>query len=111
MADIRLAIKIPEEIRLALINNIQLSLDQQSICDSYIKQAIINGTPLPKGCGRLIDADNTISKICSSTCGCHSKGCGYNKPCYSVRMIESASTIIEAAEGEEDEKESLGRNS
>ena len=45
MADIELVIKIPEEIRLALINNIQLSLDQQSICDSYIKHAIINGTP------------------------------------------------------------------
>ena len=42
--EIELVIKIPEEIRLALINNIQLSLDQQSICDSCIKQAIINGT-------------------------------------------------------------------
>lgn len=57
MADIELVIKIPEEIRLALINIIQLSMDQQSICDSYIHQAIINGTPLPKGHGRLIDAD------------------------------------------------------
>ena len=45
MADMELVIKIPEEIRLALINNIQLSMDQQSICDSCIKQAIINGTP------------------------------------------------------------------
>jgi len=49
MLDIKLAIKIPEEIRLALINNVQLSVDQQSICDSCIKQAIINGTPLPEG--------------------------------------------------------------
>lgn len=48
MADIELVIKIPEEIRYALINNIQLSQEQQSISDSYIKQAIINGTPLPK---------------------------------------------------------------
>jgi hypothetical protein len=48
MADIELVIKIPEEIQLALINNIQLSLDQQSRCDAYIKQAIINGTPLNK---------------------------------------------------------------
>jgi len=55
MADIELVIKIPEEIRLALINNVQLSLDQQSICDSYIKQAILNGTPLPKGHGRILD--------------------------------------------------------
>lgn len=57
MTDIELVIKIPEEIRLALINNIQLSIDQQSICDSYIKQSIINGTPLPKGHGRIIDED------------------------------------------------------
>ncbi len=54
----QLVIDIPEEIQLALINNIQLSVDQQSICDSYIKQAIINGIPLPKGHGRLIDADS-----------------------------------------------------
>ena len=54
MEDTYLVIKIPEEIRLALINNIQLSMDQQSICDSYIKHAIINGTPLPKGHGRLM---------------------------------------------------------
>lgn len=49
MVDIALVDKVPEEILLALlalINNIQLSMDQQSICDSYIKQAIINGTPL-----------------------------------------------------------------
>ena len=57
MADIELVIKIPEEIRLALINNIQLSLDQQSICDSYIKLAIIKGIPLPKGHGDIIDRD------------------------------------------------------
>lgn len=42
----KIVIDIPEEIRLALINNIQLSMDQQSMCDSYIKQAIVNGIPL-----------------------------------------------------------------
>lgn len=57
MADIELVIKIPEEIRLALVNNIQLSLDQQSIRDSYIQQAIINGIQLPKGHGALKDSD------------------------------------------------------
>lgn len=55
MANIELVIKIPEEIQLALINNIQLSLDQQSICNSYIKHAILTGIALPKGHGRLID--------------------------------------------------------
>lgn len=54
-SDIELVIKIPEEVRLALINNIQLSPDQQSIRDSYINHAIINGTPLPKGHGKIVD--------------------------------------------------------
>ena len=63
MADIELVIKIPEEIRLALTNNIQLSQDQKSISDSYISRAIINGTPLPKGHGRLIDADGLKENI------------------------------------------------
>lgn len=58
--------------------------------------AIKNGTPLPKGHGRLIDTDKTISKICGSSCGCHLEECGRDKPCYSVTRIESASTIIEA---------------
>lgn len=56
MADIELVIKIPEEIRLALINNIQLSIDKQSICDSYIKHAIINGT-------QLSNKEDTLNKI------------------------------------------------
>jgi hypothetical protein len=55
MENIELVIKIPEEIQLALINGIQLSIDQQSISDSVIKQAIINGIQLPKGHGRLVD--------------------------------------------------------
>ena len=65
MADIELVIKIPEEIRLALINNIQLSADQQSICDSCINHAIINGTPLSKGHGVPKDADVMINKLCT----------------------------------------------
>jgi len=58
MADIELVIKIPEEIRLALINNIKLSMDQRFIYYPYIKHAITNGIPLPKGHGDLKDFDN-----------------------------------------------------
>lgn len=69
------------------------------------EQIIANGTPLPKGHGRLIDADKTISKICGGSCGCHLEECGYDEPCYSVARINSAPTIIEAdkAESEDDE--------
>ena len=96
MADIELVIKIPEEIRLSLINNVQLSPDQQSICDSYIKQAVINGTPLPKGHGDLIDRnkieymkaihDMKWGKITASECA--------------TKIKYSAPTIIEADKAE-----------
>ena len=59
-------------------------------------KSIRKGIPLPKGHGRLIDADKTISKICGSSCGCHLEECGQDMPCFSVTRIESAPTIIEA---------------
>ena len=59
-------------------------------------KAIRKGIPLPKGYGRLIDADKIISKICGSSCGCHLEECGYDKPCFSVIRILGAPTIIEA---------------
>ena len=67
-----------------------------------ITYAIANGVPLPKGHGRLIDADQAISKICGSACGCHLEECGFDKPCYSVTRIKSAPTIIEADRSEEE---------
>lgn len=59
-------------------------------------KAIRKGIPLPKGHGRLVDADKTISKICGNSCGCHLEECGNDNPCYSVTRISSAQTIIEA---------------
>lgn len=92
MADIELVIKIPEEIRLALINNIQLSMDQQSICDSYIQQAIINGTPLSKGHGRLGDLDALREEVSSW-------GMNDYEPSDFTDEIDRADTIIEADKG------------
>lgn len=89
MADIELVIKIPEEIRLALINNIQLSLDQQSICDSYMKHAIIDGTPLPKEHGRLGDLDALRDEV-------GSWGMNDYEPSDFIDEIDRADTIIEA---------------
>ena len=71
--------------------------------ENRVFSAIDNGTPLPKGHGRLIDADNTISKICDCSCGCHLKECGHDEPCFSVTRIESATTIIEADKAESEE--------
>ena len=61
-----------------------------------IIKAIKNGTPLPKGHGRLIDADETIRTICGKSCGCEPEECGREVPCYSVTRINSSPTIIEA---------------
>lgn len=57
MADIELVIKIPEELYKA--NHRGLEADE--LWDLRI--AIKNGTPLPKGHGRLIDADKLKQKI------------------------------------------------
>ena len=68
--------------------DISRKTDFYSLTDKY--------TVLPKGHGRLIDANKTISEICGSSCGCHLEECGNDTPCYSVARISSASTIIEA---------------
>ena len=50
MADIELVIKIPEEV----YKKAKVTIDE--MCDS-VWLGIKNGNPLPKGHGRLIDAD------------------------------------------------------
>ena len=97
MADIELVIKIPEEVKQTFDNakNEDLYANYYDR-NSLIGKVIQNGIALPKGHGRLIDADKTISKICGSSCGCHLEECGHDEPCFSVTRIESAPTIIEA---------------
>ena len=98
MADIELVIKIPEGLKK------DFELEQWTALSCMeMKNALMNSTPLPKGHGRLIDADKTISKICGNSCGCHLEECGYYEPCFSVKRIESASTIVEADKEYEDE--------
>jgi hypothetical protein len=77
MADIELVIKIPEEMR-------------ERIKDGYVPLGISkylkNGTPLPKGHGRLIDADALIDSLDAS-----------DRDIYCEAVIkEDAPTVIEA---------------
>lgn len=58
MSDIELVVKISEEIMKYIKNNDCLSV----IYTDEVAKAIINGTPLPKGHGRLIDADAYIDR-------------------------------------------------
>lgn len=52
MADIELVIKIPQELYDRATNGELTEIDSMFVCGS-----VVNGTPLPKGHGRLIDAD------------------------------------------------------
>ena len=52
MADIEIVIKIPEEVKNRLCFGVTYPKDIQVVCE-----ALNDGTPLPKGHGRLIDAD------------------------------------------------------
>lgn len=92
----QIVIDIPESILNTIQTDEMISREQLAVLQMHI----LNGIPLPKGHGRLIDADKTISKICGNSCGCHLEECGYDEPCFSVRRIESVQTIIEADNGE-----------
>lgn len=86
MADIELVIKIPEE------DYIKISNSNPSYADDFnLYYAIKNGTPLPKGHGRLIDADELIEgKVAND---------------WTRIQAECANTIIEADKGESEDKE------
>ena len=99
MADIELVIKISEDSYKATCNGYMLPPDVANVV-----QGIKNGTPLPKGHGRLIDASKLIYD-------CDCDGC--EKICYCdncihrivrEREIQNAPTIIEADTESEDEE-------
>lgn len=87
MADIELVIKIPEED--------WEFLKEADGCryNSTIIEGVINGTPLPKGHGRIVDIGRYEGKVIASR-----QYCGVNK------LIEVAEldTIIEADRSLED---------
>ena len=57
-----------------------------------LMRAVVNGTPLPKGHGRLIDADALIFNV------------DYNEPLISKRDFDFAPTIVEADKAESEDK-------
>jgi hypothetical protein len=62
MADIELVIKIPEELYTEYLY-IQLGRGSGKGIVSQLLRAIKDGTPLPKGHGRLKDIDAFITKV------------------------------------------------
>lgn len=90
MADIELVIKIPEDVYTRLFDNgiqdNEIAVDD--VCE--MARAIRKGTPLPKGHGRLIDADYLREDFKAS-----------KKISFAERMdisciVDHAPTIIEA---------------
>ena len=83
MADIELVIKMPESIWVAIQNG-----EYCGILDDRMYNAVKNGTPLPKGHGRLIDADAVLIEPFGNT----------------YKDIDIAETIIEADKMQEVEE-------
>jgi len=98
MADIELVIKIPKKIyNYVLKNHAIVNSDRLEITE-----AIVYGTPLPKGHGRLIDADklNRKKKYCFQT-----EHGAFLKSEWFIKADDlfSAQTIIEADKTESEE--------
>ena len=62
MADIELVIKIPEEKYRIILNHTEEIIDESSFVEPrYLYKAVLDGTQLPKGHGRVID-ESKITK-------------------------------------------------
>lgn len=90
MADIELVIKISEE----KFNTIKSKM-YCGIYDADLYKAIVNGVPLPKGHGRLIDAEAFQKSYCESNCG-NRKCVDAMDECIFIGDLQLAPTIIEA---------------
>lgn len=62
MADIELVIRIDEEDYKIMKHNIAVNNPLCPLSQEEMVSKVAKGTPLPKGHGRLIDADDYISK-------------------------------------------------
>jgi hypothetical protein len=93
MADIELVIKIPEEEYNYVKTQVKIGITNP------LKMRIANGTPLPKGHGRLIDADKIEWYGCTTEFDCpykdrECKDC--NRAECSKTQVDDIPTIIEA---------------
>lgn len=94
MEDIELVIKIPEEIYSRYMNYTENYVDFMFFgTEEKVVRAIRNGTPLPKGHGRLIDADRLKTHFIGTEQGT-------DLEVYLEPTIIDAPTIIEADKGE-----------
>ena len=101
MADIELVIKIPEKTVNEIKDNAMFAKEIASSIKWDITSAIVNGTPLPKGHGDLIDRDKLLQHEVWGVFG----EIGDDMPCVFTDYIETATIIIEADKTEGRNKE------
>lgn len=94
----QIVIDISEEAYNAIIAVKDIDEPYESTLDEVVYGAIAKGTPLPKGHGRLIDAD----ALYENTNICHSDEDG--SACVEWRDVNDAPTIIEADMSESEEE-------
>jgi hypothetical protein len=94
----QIVINIDEEIYKRILPYKDLPIIS-NLCNDFpeITHAIANGVPLPKGHGRLIDADKALGNMMYEMLGT-----GYQARAMHVLNEYNAPTIIEADRSEED---------
>ena len=100
MADIELVIKLPEELYKAYKGRPPMLGDAGM---DMIAQSIAQGTPLPKGHGRLKDTDAICKDIISALSISDEKYLLESEKAV-YKRIKNASTIIEADKAERSEE-------
>ena len=87
----KLIIDIPEDT----YYDMKAHEEQVRLCDNKFKTAILDGTPLPKGHGRLVDVSELLVSIMKYMDGDKTLG----------QCIDDTPTIIEADGAESEDKE------
>lgn len=89
--------KIIIDIPNSLYANLQ-KIQNGSIASKRLLDCVRNGTPLPKGHGRLIDEKDVIENICEAR-GCYGHNNCKSKSdnfCGAWDVVEKAPTVLEA---------------
>jgi len=103
-------IDIPEEKYQGIINMAEEILDVSTFCSPrYLYKAVLDGTPLPKGYGRLGDLDKIANEVNAlkdnwNRYGNEYESGRYESYDYVVDVIENAPIIIEADKGDGSDK-------
>lgn len=95
----KIVINIPEYLYKEIVNDEEYGIER-------VRKAVINGKPLPKNCGRLIDADELIQDIKDDSQLCYfnseSERIIHDKMVdFAIDRITDAATIISTESEEE----------